>query len=502
MHAGVLAVSSAAVGIGVWCGWLGHQGRRTLPIQTFVICDQPRQSIAVEELTCQREECTSDAYSMAAPLPQPQALRFEDITLDTCIGAGGFGRVYRGHLRLNETDLVVAIKELTVPRVADFESKVLTHRPTILSLAPLCLMMRDFRQEAELLYGCSHRNIASLYGQAIRTKREQLLDYHQKPFLNTALDADSTPARAPNYYLVLEYCAGGSLGAVLRTHTLEPEVIIDWASQIAQGMRYLHDECRQCIVHRDLKSENILLSKVLDNGQPDLSRNVVKLCDFGTARAFAETVEMTQAGTFAYMAPEVIKTSRFGKESDCWSWGVVLWELMHSELDELRTSQFARNEHDAFFDLQQAWRDECHEKFKQLHRTEEEIAQQHHALRHLQAEQRIQQEALNKREAVLSKRECALLEREMAIISAESHNDAAAGNVRRRQKQGRRNKRIVGLSKDEISRPSVSAWAYMLHVNANRVSPTSLFSRSFNMCNTLVSKTPQSTKPAPSCQKV
>jgi len=69
--------------------------------------------------------------------------------------------------------------------------------------------------------------------------------------------------QAPTFYMLMEYAAGGPLSSLLNRATLKPSVIVDWALQMARGMNYLHCECRAaCVVHRDLKSANILLSKV------------------------------------------------------------------------------------------------------------------------------------------------------------------------------------------------------------------------------------------------
>lgn len=96
--------------------------------------------------------------------------------------------------------------------------------------------MQEYYAEAELLSECSHINIAQLYGVCVE---------------------------APTFYMVMEFCAGGALSSLLASHSLEPRVIVDWALQIARGMNYLHAECRAaCVVHRDLKSSNILLAKV------------------------------------------------------------------------------------------------------------------------------------------------------------------------------------------------------------------------------------------------
>eukprot|EP00045_Choanoeca_perplexa_P014125 m.164360 g.164360 ORF g.164360 m.164360 type:complete len:895 (+) comp16576_c0_seq2:120-2804(+) len=404
---------------------------------------------------------------MALPLSKPQEFSFADFTLGGCIGRGAFGRVYRAQIHLAGYDDVVAVKEISTAgaKRKDLDRKV-----------------EEFRSESNLLAECSHRNIAQLYGVCVEP---------------------------PTFYILMEWCSGGSLFEVLTQDSLSPRVIVDWALQIAQGMRYLHFECRHCIVHRDLKSANILLAKVDGDGSPDLNNNTLKLCDFGSARSFAETVEMTTAGTFSYMAPEVIKTSRFSRASDIWSWAVVCWELLHSEIPyagihmfsvaysvglngctlpvasscpsdiaqlmqtcwsldpkdrpdfqslcqelyRLKSGAFAASSNDAFFDLQEAWRAECAVKFHELQRTEGEIQQQHQALVDMQAAQTNKQQELDAREAALLLREKQLLEREFRAISTDVVAPSPRPTTRRRPRR-RSLRKSHTLSKADIGTPS------------------------------------------------
>jgi hypothetical protein len=99
--------------------------------------------------------------------------------------------------------------------------------------------------------------------------------------------------------------------------------VIVWARDIARAMTYLHTRSPP-VVHRDLKSMNVLLD----------SSGTVKLCDFGMARLREHTYITTQhiAGSPAWMAPEVLRGDDFNDCSDVYSFGVVLWELVTQKI--------------------------------------------------------------------------------------------------------------------------------------------------------------------------
>jgi serine/threonine-protein kinase CTR1 len=122
---------------------------------------------------------------------------------------------------------------------------------------------------------------------------------------------------------IAEYVEKGSLHEALH----DPSEQMEWhlrlkiAQQTAAGVLYLHSRSTP-IVHRDLKSENILLT----------SNYTVKICDFGLARLKTHSANIetrhANAGTPAWMAPEVLRGEAFNEKADVFSFGVVLWELL------------------------------------------------------------------------------------------------------------------------------------------------------------------------------
>ncbi|XP_069700735.1 mitogen-activated protein kinase kinase kinase 13-B isoform X3 [Periplaneta americana] len=126
--------------------------------------------------------------------------------------------------------------------------------------------------------------------------------------------------QAPCYCIIMEFCPYGPLYNLLKDGEEVPPVrLVNWAKQIASGMHYLHSHK---IIHRDLKSPNVLIGR----------GEVVKISDFGTSREWNEiSTKMTFAGTVAWMAPEIIRNEPCSEKVDIWSYGVVLWELLTCE---------------------------------------------------------------------------------------------------------------------------------------------------------------------------
>ncbi|CAH1647414.1 unnamed protein product [Spodoptera littoralis] len=125
----------------------------------------------------------------------------------------------------------------------------------------------------------------------------------------------------PSACIIMEFCQYGPLFEYIHSgSSFLPSQILKWAKEIAQGMAYLHSHK---IIHRDLKSPNVLIADNL----------VVKVSDFGTSREWNDvSAVMSFTGTVAWMAPEVIRHEPCSERVDVWSYGVVLWELLTQEV--------------------------------------------------------------------------------------------------------------------------------------------------------------------------
>ena len=216
----------------------------------------------------------------------PPHISWNELKVEEVIGAGGFGKVFRGWYRGHE----VAVK--AARRDADEASE--STREKVL-------------EEGKLFWLLKNVNIVGLVGVCLEE---------------------------PNLCLIMEYARGGALNKVLGGRKILPAVLIDWAIQIARGMNYLHQGAPISLVHRDLKSSNseyslqiegvgfnvdisVLIAEPISK-EDNLMVKTLKITDFGLAREINQTTKISAAGTYAWMAPEVIKTSTYSKGSDVW----------------------------------------------------------------------------------------------------------------------------------------------------------------------------------------
>ncbi|GKA42343.1 kinase-like domain, phloem protein 2-like protein, partial [Tanacetum coccineum] len=235
----------------------------------------------------------------------------ENFAKTYCIGAGGYGMVYKAELE--HFDSIIFSK--TEGRdECEFPKK----RSTV---AVKRILNREdahgeqgFFIELEMLSSCKHPNVISLLG-----------------FCDEGSEM----------ILVYELASNGSLNDYLGSS--DNVISLNWAKRIkiclniAHGLNYLHTnmEDKQRIIHRDIKSDNILLDKNWE----------AKLADFGLSK-FVNKEEsglntITIAGTKVYLDPDYEKTGNLKKASDIYSFGVVLFEIMFGRLayDKIYTQQ-------------------------------------------------------------------------------------------------------------------------------------------------------------------
>mmetsp|Transcript_6627 Transcript_6627/g.14441 ORF Transcript_6627/g.14441 Transcript_6627/m.14441 type:complete len:525 (+) Transcript_6627:66-1640(+) len=158
----------------------------------------------------------------------------------------------------------------------------------------------------------------------------------QHPHLVSVCEAslDSDP-----YVMVLEYCAGGTLQEALQTVKLLPPGAkpqlsrLSWAQRtkiakdVASGMLHLHS---QRLVHRDLKTQNILLLRSIESLADEPH---AKVGDFGMARVVEEQGKTTgvmtsTVGSWIYMAPEIMMSGTYDEKVDVWSFAMVVYEII------------------------------------------------------------------------------------------------------------------------------------------------------------------------------
>ncbi|PSS06298.1 G-type lectin S-receptor-like serine/threonine-protein kinase [Actinidia chinensis var. chinensis] len=194
------------------------------------------------------------------------------------VGEGGFGHVYKGKLPLGQ--------EIAVKRLSKTSGQGL----------------QEFKNEVLMISRLQHRNLVRLLGCCIQGE-ERMLIYEYMP--NKSLD-----------YFIFDCTRRGLLKWPKR---------FDVSMGIARGILYLHQDSRLRIIHRDLKTSNILLDSELEP----------KISDFGIARIFVgdqiEAKTKRVIGTYGYMSPEYAIDGKFSVKSDVFGLGVLLLEIVSGQ---------------------------------------------------------------------------------------------------------------------------------------------------------------------------
>ncbi|URE39986.1 STYKc [Musa troglodytarum] len=196
-----------------------------------------------------------------------------DFSTQNLLGEGGFGCVYKGRLRDGRE---VAVKRL---KVGGAQGE------------------REFKSEVETISRVHHRHLVSLVGYCV-SENQRLLVY------------DYVPNRTLYYHL-------HGKGRPIMEWTVRVKVAVG----AARGIAYLHEDCHPRIIHRDIKSSNILLDYSFE----------AQVSDFGLARMAVDAnahVTTRVMGTFGYLAPEYATSGKLTSNSDVYSFGVVLLELI------------------------------------------------------------------------------------------------------------------------------------------------------------------------------
>nr|KYP76040.1 Cysteine-rich receptor-like protein kinase 3 [Cajanus cajan] len=213
------------------------------------------------------------------------------------LGEGGFGAVYKGTLKNGK---VVAVKKLVMGKSSKMED--------------------DFEGEVKLISNVHHRNLVRLLGCCIKG-RERILVYEY--MANSSLDKFIFGSRR------------GSLNWKQRYH-----IILG----TARGLAYLHEEFHVSIIHRDIKTANILLD---DDLQP-------KIADFGLARLLPgdrSHLSTKFAGTLGYTAPEYAMHGQLSEKADTYSYGIVVLEIISGQ----KSTDVKNDEVDEYL-LRRSWK--------------------------------------------------------------------------------------------------------------------------------------------------
>nr|QAS62473.1 LRR receptor-like kinase family protein [Sedum alfredii] len=198
--------------------------------------------------------------------------KLETLTGDHIIGSGGFGTVYK--LEMDDGNVFAVKKIMKLNEGFD----------------------HFFKRELEILGSIKHRYLVNLRG------------YCNSP---------------TSKLLIYDYLPGGSLDDALHDRSEQ----LDWDARLniivgaAKGLAYLHHDCSPRVIHRDIKSSNILLDGNFD----------ARVSDFGLAKLLKDEeshITTIVAGTFGYLAPEYMQSGRATEKSDVYSFGVLMLEVL------------------------------------------------------------------------------------------------------------------------------------------------------------------------------
>uniref|UniRef100_A0ACD5V2Q7 Uncharacterized protein n=1 Tax=Avena sativa TaxID=4498 RepID=A0ACD5V2Q7_AVESA len=264
-------LSIAVLACAVLCFFMVRRRRRGLADQSTNRCS---------ESTAVRMQRMSTSLHIRLAQIKAATDNFHDRNL---IGVGGFGNVYKGVLPSNGGTPVAVKRAMRATKQG----------------------LPEFQTEIAVLSSIRHRQLVSLIGYC-NEQAEMILvyEYMEKGTLRSHLYGSDEPTLS--WKQRLEICIGA-----------------------ARGLHYLHSGHSENVIHRDVKSTNILLSCGGGGDGPGL---IAKVADFGLSRigpSFGEThVSTVVKGSFGYLDPEYFKTQQLTDRSDVYSFGVVLLEVL------------------------------------------------------------------------------------------------------------------------------------------------------------------------------
>jgi len=202
-----------------------------------------------------------------------------EIQIGARIGTGSYGEVYFG--KWKETN--VAVKKLFIKNLNEKQ-------------------LEEFKSEASLLSKLKHKNVVQMLGVTVERNLAIVTEFMARGNLQHML---ANPAQEINWNLRLKF-----------------------AMDIINGVSYMH-AFQPCIIHRDLKSANLLVDEHFN----------IKISDLGLAR-IKEEKTMTIVGTVAWTSPEILRGKRYNERVDVYSFGIILWELITREIPHKELQYF------------------------------------------------------------------------------------------------------------------------------------------------------------------
>ncbi|KAM1066905.1 serine/threonine-protein kinase STY13-like [Malus sylvestris] len=255
--------------------------------------------IDLKNLDIQLEKHLSRVWSKNIERTRPKEeweIDLAKLEIRYIVARGTYGTVFRG--TYDDQDVAVKLLDWGEDSYA--------------TVAETAALRASFQKEVAVWHKLDHPNVTKFIGVSMGTSDLKI------PTKGSSSDGViSHPARA--CCVIVEYVAGGTLKQYLirnRHKKLAFKVVVQLALDLSRGLSYLHS---QKIVHRDVKTENMLLD----------TRINLKIADFGVARVEAQNPrDMTgETGTLGYMAPEVLDGKPYNRRCDVYSFGICLWEI-------------------------------------------------------------------------------------------------------------------------------------------------------------------------------